>query len=392
MQQPVGELPPPDAAALELSARLRAQILAAIDAAGGVLPFDRYMELALYAPGLGYYSNGLRKFGSGGDFVTAPELGDLFGRCLARAVAPVLAASGGDLLELGAGSGVLAVDLLHELKALDALPGRYLILERSGDLRARQQARLAAALDELPVEVQWLDGLPAPGFEGVILGNEVVDALPVKRFRWQPQGSVELGVGRDGDDLLEATLPVSEPRLQHHIDAQASRCGWAPGYESEWCPSLAAWVGSLGEILARGLLLFTDYGYGRPEYCHPQRARGTLLCHYRHRAHPDALWLPGLQDITAYVDFTALAEAGAAAGLELAGYTSQAHFLLDCGLESIVAELDPGDTRNWLRKVSEMKTLVMPGEMGERFKAMALGKGIDVAPAGFGGRDLRGAL
>ena len=386
------ELPPPEAAALELSSRLQAEILAAIDAAGGVLPFDHYMEMALYAPGLGYYSNGLCKFGSGGDFVTAPELGDLFGRCLARAVAPVLAQTGGDLLELGAGSGVLAVDLLRELEALDALPRHYLILERSGDLRARQQARLAGALAGLPVRVQWLDSLPESGFEGVILGNEVVDALPVKRFRWQPQGSVELGVGHDGERLLEATLPVSEPRLQRYIDTQASCHDWGPGYESEWCPSLAAWVEGLAGIMARGLMLFTDYGYGRPEYCHPQRARGTLLCHYRHRVHADALWLPGLQDITAYVDFTALAEAGAAAGLELAGYTSQAQFLLGCGLEAIVAELDPADTRNWLRKVSEMKTLVMPGEMGERFKAMALARDIELLPVGFGGRDLRGTL
>lgn len=389
---PPDDFPPPDADAAELSAELQTRLRAAIDAAGGAIPFDRYMEFALYAPGLGYYSNGLRKFGSGGDFVTAPEISDLFGRCIARSIAPVLKETAGDVLELGAGSGVLAVDLLGELQVLDALPARYLILERSGELRARQQARLSRALADMPVRIEWLDSLPGQAFDGVVFANEVVDALPVKRFRWQPQASVELGVGwRDGR-LAESDLPLTGQRLQQFIDTLAVQHHWEAGYESEWCPSLPAWIAGLAGALGRGLLLFVDYGYGRAEYYHPQRARGTLMCHYRHRVHPDPLLLPGLQDITAYVDFTALAEAASGAGLALAGYTSQANFLLDCGLESMLAAFDPRDRRGWLKKVSELKTLVMPGEMGERFKVMALTKGIDAAPGGFGGRDLRGGL
>lgn len=389
---PVGDLPAPDADAAKLSRLLLAQLREQIRQAGGALPFDRFMEQALYAPGLGYYSNGLRKFGSGGDFVTAPEIGDLFGRSLARGVAPVVGETGGDVLELGAGSGALAVDLLRELDSLATLPGRYLILERSAELRERQRHRLQQAAPALCGCVEWLDRLPDKPFDGVILGNEVVDALPVKRFRWRPQEVLELGVGwRDGG-LVETTLALGEERLRDFIARVSVSQEWPPGYESEWCPSLSAWLQGLAASLGRGMLLFIDYGYTRAEYYHAQRARGTLMCHYRHRAHADPLRLPGLQDITAYVDFTALAEAAVDAGLHVAGYTSQANFLLDCGLESLLAALDPADHKAYLKKVSEAKTLIMPGEMGERFKVIALCKDLREAPRGFAGKDLRGRL
>ncbi|HEY5790902.1 MAG TPA: SAM-dependent methyltransferase, partial [Gammaproteobacteria bacterium] len=338
------QLPEPDADALAHSARLAALVRAEIARAGGALPFDRFMELALYAPGLGYYSAGARRFGSAGDFVTAPELSPLFGRCLAAQAAELLdAVGGGELLELGAGRGTLAADLLLELEALGALPARYLVLELSGSLRAEQRATLAARAPHLLPRVRWLDGPPAAGFRGLMFGNEVADALPVSRFRVTAGAVAEAHVSADGAGFGWAWQPAAAP-LAARVAALLDEVGPLPdGYTSELCLRLAPWLGDLAGRLARGALLLVDYGYPRREYYHPQRADGTLQCHYRQRAHADPLRLLGLQDLTAHVDFTAVAEAGVAAGLQLAGYTSQAWFLFGCGLERLLAAADPAD-------------------------------------------------
>ncbi len=379
------DLPRPDPDAAAHCERLRELIRAELAAAGGSLSFARYMELALYAPGFGYYSAGARKFGAEGDFVTAPEISPLFGRCVARQCRQVLELTGGgDILEIGAGTGALAADLLGELEHLGQLPERYLILELSGELRERQQALLRERLPHLLPRVRWLERLPEPGFQGVVLGNEVLDAMPVHRFRWTQQGVYELRVAWEGDDFGWRAEPA-EPRLADAVAALHAEVGeaWPDGFESEINLGLAAWVRSLGERLARGVVLLVDYGYPRREYYHPQRAMGTLVCHYRHRAHADPLLLPGLQDITAFVDFTAVAEAAVAADLSVAGYTTQAHFLLGCGLGELLAASDPADAQRHLTLTRQAKILTLPGEMGERFKAIALARGIEAPLLGF---------
>lgn len=385
-------LPLPAAEALAHSAQLGDLICAEIDRAGGSLPFVRFMELALYAPGLGYYRAGTHKFGPSGDFVTAPELSPLFARCLARQCAEVLAETGGGILELGAGSGIMAADLLQELVRLDALPDSYWILELSGELRARQQATLAARVPQLLERVRWLDGLPTD-FTGIMVGNEVLDALPVTRFVITAQGPRPLHVRWDGQAFVLGA-GAADPALTAAVAALETELG-APlpsGYTSEINQHLPAWIAALAEALAQGVLLLIDYGYPRREYYHPQRTDGTLICHYRQRAHNDPLLWPGLQDITANVDFTAVAEAALAAGLDVTGYTSQAYFLFGCGLETLLAASDPSDTLRHLALAQQVKRLTLPGEMGERFKAIALSKQVDGPLCGFSLYDERGRL
>lgn len=385
-------LPLPDPAARDHSSHVLESIRAAIERNGGWLPFGRYMALALYAPGLGYYSSGAHKFGSGGDFVTAPELSPLFGRCLARQCRQVLAGlGGGEILELGAGSGVLAADLLAELAALGCLPERYLILEISAELRQRQQALLAARVPQWLERVHWLERLPQR-LHGVVLGNEVADALPVERFRITEAGARPLGVTWDnGLRWCEGPIwPAFERQLadlQQRLDAVLP-----VGYVSEISLQLAPWLAALAASLARGLLLLIDYGYPRREYYLPERGDGTLLCHYRHRVHGDPFWYPGLQDITASVDFSAVADAGLAAGLTLVGYTSQSQFLFGCGLDQLLAGVEPDDGRRYLNLARQVKLLTLPGEMGERFQAIGCTRGLDLALCGFAGHDLRHRL
>lgn len=386
-------LPPPDAAATAHSDQLLAHVRAEIERAGGWLSFERYMALALYAPGLGYYSAGARKFGAGGDFVTAPELSPLFARCLARQCRQVLAVTGGDILELGAGSGVLAADLLDELEALGAPPRRYRILEVSAELRQRQRETLADRIPRWLDRVEWLTRLPQ-GVQGVILGNEVVDALPVTRFRVTADGARPLGVAWH-DRLVWCEGPA-DPDLNERLASLQQMLGYPlpEGYVSEINRQLHGWLAALADSLARGLLLLIDYGYPRREYYHPDRGNGTLLCHYRHRVHDDPLVHPGLQDMTASVDFSTLADAGLAAGLTLAGYTSQNYFLFGCGLEELLAEADPEaeDLRRFLELTHQVKLLTLPGEMGERCKAIGFTR--DLAPAlrGFDFLDERSRL
>ncbi len=380
-------LPAPTPDALAHSQRVAAHLHALIDAAGGWIPFSRYMEAALYAPGLGYYAAGAMKFGAAGDFVTAPEMTPLFGRTLAHALAPVLAETGGEVLELGAGSGQLAADLLGELERLDALPTRYSILEVSADLRQRQQEVLARDLPQLAGRVQWLDALPAH-FSGVILGNEVLDALPAELVHWTENGPLSRGVIVKGDTFAWQDRPIADPVLRARADA----LDLAPGYVSEINLAADALIASLAQCLDRGLILMIDYGFVAAEYYHPQRHMGTLRAHYRHHALDDPFYLPGLCDLTAHVDFSAVARAGTAAGLELAGYASQAGFLLNSGLTELLMQTSPDDAAAYLPQANAVQRLVSPAEMGELFKVIGFSKG-GIAPlAGFARGDRRHSL
>jgi SAM-dependent MidA family methyltransferase len=392
MEHPA-ELPTPSAEEEAVSARLCTLIREEIAASGGSIPFSLFMERCLYTPGLGYYSAGQHKFGAAGDFVTAPELSPLFGRCLANTCAAVLESlAGGDILEFGAGSGRLAVDLLGELEILGCLPARYLILERSAELKQRQQLTLRRHHPGLFERVVWLDALPASGFRGMVLANEVLDAMAVERFRWDGKNGGRFYVCRDDDAFAWQLQGTGDDTLQAAIDRRVAECDLEAGYVSEVNLALQPWLQAIADCLECGLLLLIDYGYPRHEYYHPQRSSGTLMCHYRQRAHADPLILPGLQDITAHVDFTAVAEAALDVGLEVSGYTTQAWFLLDCGLEGFLQAAGPADTVDYLRLAQAAKTLILPGEMGERFKCIALARGIEQPVPGFRMQDQRGRL
>ena len=371
------------------STALERQVQATIVARGGWISFDEYLRLVLYAPGLGYYSAGSVKLGREGDFITAPELSALFGRALARQCGQVLQAIGGDILELGAGSGALAAVLLPSLEAIGALPERYLVLETSADLAARQRERLANLPPALRARVHWLDRLPAPAIAGVVLANEVADALPFRRFTVGDAGFLERGVALAASGALMLSDRPADAALVSELE-RVTPAGLPRGYASELCPLLDGWIASLAASLARGVILLTDYGLPRSEYYHPQRTQGTLRCYFRHRAHDDALLYPGLQDISAWVDFTRIAEAGTEAGLELAGFCTQAALLLANGIEADVAAADSEYQR--ARLASQARQLLLPGEMGESCKAIALTRDLDVALRGFTLQDLRRAL
>ena len=372
-------LPIPTPEALAHSAELTRLIRNELDAAGGWLPFDRYMSLALYTPGYGYYSAGLEKFGEGGDFVTAPEISTLFGRCVAHQIAQVLATTGGSVLELGAGSGRLAVDVLAELDRLGQLPEQYLIMEVSANLRKKQKLR---AMSHLPLhlsqKIVWLDSLP-PAFNGLVLGNEVLDALPANLVIWHEDGISERGVATEGNRFV-----WRDQRLTHGplFDAAAS-LKMPSGHVSEINLAAGGLMASLTRMLTHGVILMLDYGFPRREFYHPQRDRGTLMCHYRHHAHDDPFLYPGLQDITTHVDFTAAAEAAAAQGATLLGYTGQAQFLINCGITDFLAEISPADMAAYLPLAAQAQKLLSPAEMGELFKVVALGKAFNEPLAGF---------
>ncbi len=385
-------MPVPDPIALEHSARLTALIGEAIAQAGGALPFWRYMELALYAPGLGYYSAGARKFGADGDFVTAPELGSLFAHCVADAVAPVLREVGAvaEFFELGGGSGAFAEQALRRLAEREALPARYVILEPSADLRQRQQARLHANLSpELAARVEWVDHPPTASWQGVLFANEVIDALPATRFAIIAGEVVEQCVGIDDAGRFEwRTRPADALLVQALANIQRGLDARLPdGYHAEALPQLPYWIDAIAGALERGAMLFVDYGHPRRAFYAPERDEGTLMCHYRQHAHGDPFLWPGLQDITASVDFTALAEAGTGIGFALAGYSSQAHFLLGNGLGEAMAAAQDLPERERLALVNQARRLTMPEAMGERFQAMGFQRGVDFEPAfAFGDR------
>lgn len=383
-------LPQPTPEAQAHSDRLRDLIRQDIAAQGGWIPFSRFMELALYAPGVGYYSAGARKFGAAGDFVTAPELSPLFGRTLARQVADIMAQSAPQVLELGAGSGKLAVDMLEELERLDCLPERYAILEVSADLRDRQRALVQQRLPHLASRVHWLDTLPEH-ISGALVANEVLDALPVHLVHWTHDRIMERGVASEGENFVwQERLPETPALLQAAQQARpelVEAVSVPDDYLSEISLASPGLAGSLSERLQQGVLLFIDYGFGAREYYHPQRSQGTLMCHYRHHAHDDPFFLPGLQDITAHVDFTAVAERAIDSGAHLLGYTSQAHFLINCGITELLSATSPENLRDYLPLSAQLQKLTSPAEMGELFKVIALGKGLDVPLRGFAAGD-----
>ena len=352
-----------------------------IGRAGGWISFARYMELALYAPGLGYYMAGARKLGRDGDFVTAPEISGLFGRTVARQLKQLVELGLTDLLEIGAGSGTLAADLLLELERLGCTPQRYLILDLSPDLRDRSRDTLARRAPHLLERVAWLNQLP-PAFTGIVIGNEVLDAMPARVFRREGGRVAELGVVlRDGQPAWEPRAPAPSP------DNPDPSYFSVDGYRSEIQFVARAFIRSLGSALARGAALFFDYGFPRQEYYHPQRAGGTLMCHYRHRAHDDPFFLPGLQDVTSHLDFSAIAQAGGEAGLELLGYTNQAQFLVNCGITDVLAETPADDVAAYAPLAAQAQKLLSPAEMGEIFKVIALGRGVPGTLAGFAAGD-----
>jgi SAM-dependent MidA family methyltransferase len=371
-------LPVPGPDALVHSAKLCDLIRADIAVQGGWIPFSRFMELALYAPGFGYYTAGSRKFGEEGDFTTAPELSTLFGRTVAKQLIEVTQASSPHILELGAGSGKLALDILGELERLDELPESYSILEVSADLRERQQALLRDKLPHLAGRVRWLDTLPE-NISGAVIGNEVLDAFPVHLMHWTSQRILERGVTTVANHFSwQDRLPESPALLDI-----ANRIKVPDDYLSEISLTARGLVASLCERMETGAMLFIDYGFGAGEYYHPQRTRGTLMCHYRHHSHDDPFYLPGLQDITAHVDFTSIAETAIDHGAHFLGYTSQAHFLINNGVTDLLGEVPAEDVKAYAPLAAQLQKLTSPAEMGELFKVIALGKGMDQPLAGF---------
>jgi len=381
-------LPTPDAQAY--SDALKQRIGNEIESTGGWVGFERFMGLALYAPGMGYYSGGARKFGAAGDFVTAPEISSLFSQTLAAQAAQVMALSAPQIIEVGAGSGRLAADLLLELEHRGALPKRYGILELSGELRERQRATIAQHAPHLLACVDWLDRLPEH-FDGVVLANELLDAMPVALVVWNDAAILERGVACKNGEFVWRDRPA-EGRVLDRALTLAGDHVFPAAYLSEINLAAADWTAAWGGILGRGALILIDYGFPRHEYYHEQRDTGTLMCHYRHQAHGEPFFLPGLQDITAHVDFTAIVEAGYEAGLDFLGYTTQASFLLNCGLPDILARTPAEDALRYLPQAKAANKLISAAEMGELFKVIALGKGIDETLIGFAQGDRSATL
>ena len=387
MRSPPG-LPDLDAAERAHVERMHALVRAEVEAGGGAIPFSRYMDIALHAPGLGYYRAGWRTFGAGGDFVTAPELSPLFAGAVARQVEQVLSAVGArEVIEIGAGSGTMAAQMLAALASGGDVD--YRILEPGAALAERQRETISARVPDALARVSWLDALPEPGFRGVVLANEVVDALPVERFEVAADGVLAHCVGFGHDGPVWRSRPA-EPRLAEAVESIQHEIGYRlpVGYVSEIGPARCAWAASIAERMECGLVLLMDYGFPRRELYHPDRRAGTLRCHFRHRRHDDPLVLCGLQDITAHVDFTALARTS---GLDVAGFTIQSEFLLGCGLLDMVADVDPGSPE-FVRLTAQIKRITLPGEMGEAVKVMALTRGLDDPLIGFSGRDHRPRL
>ncbi|WP_396616072.1 class I SAM-dependent methyltransferase [Lysobacter soli] len=385
-QREANALPTPDADALAHSARVDELIRAQIAGNGGAIPFSRFMELALYAPGLGYYSAGASKFGESGDFVTAPELGPIFAACVAESVAPVFQQLGPQarFFELGGGTGAFAEVALKRLMELDALPDRYCILEPSAQLRHRQrerlQERLVPPLFEL---VEWLDRPFDDEWDGVLFANEVIDALPTPRFAIEAGEVYEEHVAVEGGQLTRVLRPADAflGNAVRHLERQLGR-EFEHGYRSEALPQLPYWVQAVSGGMRNGAMLFVDYGYSRGEFYLPERSDGTLRAFYRHRMHAEPLLWPGLQDLTASVDFTALAEAGVAAGFDFAGYCSQASFLLGNGLAGVLERIERiADEGERMKRTQEVKRLTLPSEMGERFQVMGFEKGVEFGAA-----------
>jgi SAM-dependent MidA family methyltransferase len=379
-------LPEPTPDARAHSDRVAEHIRGEIASRGGWISFARYMELALYAPGLGYYSAGARKLGKAGDFVTAPEISPLYGQTLARQVLQIMQGGFDEVLEVGAGSGALAATLLEELERSGSTPRSYLILELSADLRERSRDTLAARVPHLLERVAWLNRLP-PAFSGVVLGNEVLDAMPVHVVRVEAGKIEEGGVG-----VRSGRLDWSWRRASGDLLEAASALRLPEGFRSEIGLAARGFVRTLAGVLEKGVALFVDYGFPRTEYYHAQRRDGTLMCHYRHHAHSDPFFLPGLQDITSHVDFSAIAAAAREGGLELAGYISQAQFLVNCGITEVMSRTPSEDRAKFLPLANQANRLMSPAEMGELFKVIALSRGVSGPLIGVAEGDRRQAL
>ncbi len=360
-------LPQPDPDAQEASRALTARIAQDIDRHGGWISFARFMDLALYAPQLGYYTGGAAKLGSAGDFITAPEISDLFGACIGTFATQVLPQTANQLMEFGAGTGKLAFDLLAELHHRGSPPARYYIVELSGELRARQQQRLK----DFP-EVVWLEQMPE-SFSGLVLGNEVLDAMPVRLVKKTSNGWVEVGVGWQADALTWSEHALLDTAILEQIP---DRDQLPIGYLTEVHEVALGFTRSVAQMLLRGgsgLALWFDYGFPAAEYYLHQRDQGTLMCHYRHHAHAEPFYWPGLQDITAHVDFSAICSAAQAGGLDLLSYSSQAGFLINAGIGEILLRCAPDDPLRYLPRAHALQKLVSPAEMGELFKVLVMG-------------------
>ena len=388
------ELPVPDNNAVKHSQKVCKKIKREIRDRNGMISFKRFMEIAMYEPGLGYYSSGTTKFGVHGDFITAPELSTVYSKCIARQCQQILnELDKGTILELGPGTGRLACDILQTLEHSDCLPDKYFLFETSADLRNKQQEYIRQQIPHLEKIISWLDEIPESTFNGIILANEVLDAMPVHRFVFSDNQVMELNVGYVENRFVwrvnhfdNETFQVVYRELNPFLDT------WPQGYTGEINTDLQPFISSFSDTIRQGVILIVDYGYPRQDYYHPQRIDGTLLCHYRHRVHNDPFFYPGLQDITSSVNFTCLAEAAVNAGLDVCGYTTQAHFLMSCGLEEVIKQMEEGNSLDNASLSSQIRQLTMPGEMGERFKFIALTKNLNIPLLGFQFVDLRAKL
>ncbi|WP_353570112.1 SAM-dependent methyltransferase [Candidatus Albibeggiatoa sp. nov. BB20] len=366
----MSQLPQPTAPEQAYSQQLKQVIIQKIHNAGGAIPFAEFMQLALYEPQLGYYTGNKLKFGAQGDFITAPELSPLFAQTLARQCQQVLQHEKHDtILEFGAGSGILAAGLLQTLEQLNCVPKHYLILELSADLKQLQQETIKKQVPHLLERVQWLNTLPEQKISGFVIANEVLDAMPVQKFQVAEQGIEAFYVAVDeNEQFIWQTKAYDNAEITALVDKHQLPAG----YESEMNPQVKGWIQAIADSLESGVALLIDYGYLQDVFYHPQRSMGTLMCHYKHHAHADPLIHVGLQDITAHVDFTAVGNAGIDYGLQVAGYSNQANFLLRCGLLQIMENIEDKEGTEYFNFSQQVKVLVMPQEMGETFKVMAL--------------------
>jgi len=391
-EQPAS-LPPADELSAKHCARVSEHIREKIDDAGGQISFAEFMHEALYAPGLGYYNAGTTKFGADGDFITAPEISSVFGRILARQSAEVLGEmESGDILEFGAGSGKLAVDMLKALEELGALPDAYRILEVSADLQQRQKQRIQAELPQLADRVQWISDMPRD-FEGVIIANEVLDALPVERFVRRAAGVSQLCVSREAARFVwsEREAPERLASAVAEIETEIGRT-LVDGFTSEVSLAAPKWIDALANCLRRGVVFLFDYGVSQQEYYATDRTEGWLRCHFRHHAHSNPLLHPGIQDLTTWVDFSSIAGAAVANGFDLLGYQTQSQFLMGGGLEIEMQDFTKLPLPRQLELSGQIKKLTLPGEMGENFKCIALGRGAVDTPSTFHFADRTQAL
>ena len=368
------------------------QICAEIDKHDGKLDFTKFMEMALYTPNLGYYASNKAIFGEQGDFVTAPELSPLFSRCLAKQAEEVLSQldEEADILEFGAGAGTMACDILMELDTLNCLPRKYFISELSSTLRKRQQTRIATYAPHLLDRVSWLDELPE-SFTGVMLGNEILDAIPTHRVRFNKNSEHEqLFVGYENNQLTWVGCKPENDILISEMDKTFEKFGqnMPDRYETEININSMQWIQKISRTLKQGLALFIDYGFTESEFFRPERSDGTLMCHYKHFAHSDPLTHIGLQDITSHVNFTAIAEVAFDNDMTISGFTNQTYFLVGCGLEGLLSEIDINDTKQFIRETQPVKVLILPDEMGELFKVIGLTKNFDQDLMGFRAKNL----